>query len=295
MNKSTALILGTVMLAGLSAFAQTPAASPSTTMTIAPEAKSSSILDSVVLGFKSYNETGRFGYQDQEVVADKKNPNSKDAFIGRTYKGKHEARLGYKHTSGWGVYGTMTQYRYDYSSSPNNNNKWSVSDPSITLTHPDFYNDGTLKIFGSARYYVPHTDRSKQLGVRQAAYYFDVSYKLAQDQEIFNEFNPRIFVQDSYSATDTRVKLEDLTTYTRKLGTWGRYGVGQWTQYEQHAEAPNGLTVDVFPFFDYLYTSKIFLGPRVYMPVLVEQSVYDGSRNATWENAYFQLFLQASL
>jgi hypothetical protein len=294
MKLTSALILSSLLFVSLSGHAadeaavtpSAPEANLSTTV-ITPQAKPKSILDSVVLGYKSSNETGRFGFKDQNV--------SKDAFTGRTYKGKHEAKLGYKHSSGWGAYAQMTQYRYDYKENPNNNNKWSSSDPSLTITHPDFYNDGTLKLFGSLRYYVPNTDRSKALGVRQFAYYFDVSYKMAQDQEIFNEFNPRAFGQDSYAATDTRVKLEDLTTYTKKLGTWGRYGVGQWTQYEQHAEAPNGLTVDVFPFFDYTFTSKIFMGPRVYMPVLVQNSVYDGSRAATWENAYFQLFLSASL
>ncbi len=295
MKKATALFF-TMLITSLSGFAQNQAVSPETTLsTSAPVAKSSSILDSVVLGYKSYNDSGRFGFQNQEVVADRKNPASKDAYVGRTYKGKHEAKLGYRHSTGWGLYGQMTQYRYDYSSNPNDNSKWSVSDPSITLTHPEIYSDSDLKVFGSLRYYLPLTDRSKLLNVRQAAYYLDSIYKFAQDQELFNEFNPRMFVQDTYGATDTRVKLEDITTYTRKIGTWGRYGAGQWTQNEQHADAPNGLTVDVYPFFDYMFTSKIFAGPRLYMPVMVQNSVYDGSRAATWENAYFELYLQASL
>ena len=44
-----------------------------------------------------------------------------------------------------------------------------------------------------------------------------------------------------------------------------------------------------------MITSKIFLGPRVYMPVYVKEAVYEGSRNVTLDNAYFQLYIQASL
>ena len=293
MKKASALLSIGILIAGVATKAQTSDANKvapadnSLTTTVAPEAKKSSVLDNVILGYKSYNDTGRFGFKDQDV--------SKDSYTGRTYKGKHEAKLGYKHSSGWGFYGQLTQYRTDYSSNPSNNNKWSVSDPSLTLTHPDLYNDGVLKVFGQVRYYMQHTDRSKQLGVQQWAYYFDVVYKLTSDQEIFNEFNPRMFAQRTYGASDTRVKLEDITTYTRKIAPWGRWGVGQWTQYEQHADAPNGLTVDAYPFFDYMFTSKIFAGPRLYLPVMVQNSVYDGSRQASWENAYFQLFWSASL
>jgi hypothetical protein len=104
-----------------------------------------------------------------------------------------------------------------------------------------------------------------------------------------------MFVLTSYGPTDTRVKLEDFTTYTRKLEKWGRYGIGQWTQFEQHAEAPNGLTVDIYPFFDYMVTPKVFVGPRVYAPVMAQNFVYDGARSATWDNAYFELYFQASL
>jgi len=291
MHTMKAFLITSLLVAGSMGLAQTTTeAAPTTNMstTVNTESKPSSILDSVVLGYKSYNDTGRFGFKDQDVSA-------KDAYTGRTYKGKHEAKLGYKHSSGWGVYGQMTQYRYDYSANPNGNSKWSAADPSITLMHPTIFDNGTLKMTGYARYYVPNTDRSKALGVRQAAYYSDIVYKLAQDQEIFNEINPRMFVQDSYSATDTRVKVEDFTSYTRKIAPWGRWGVGQWTQFEQHAEAPNGLTVDVYPFFDYMVTQKIFMGPRLYMPVMAQNFVYDGSRSASWENAYWELYFQASL
>ncbi len=284
---SLALVMSLANAAETTAAAAPVAAGTNLSTTVAPEAKKSSILDSIVLGYKSYNDSGRFGFQNQDV--------SKDSFAGRSYKGKHEVKLGYKHSSGWGAYGQITQNRSNYRTNPNNNSKWSSSDPSLTLTHPSFYDDGTLKLFGSARYYVPNADRSKDYGVRQLAYYFDMTYKLAADREIFNEVNPRVFKQDRYNAADTRMKIEDITTITQKLGAWGRYGVGQWTQYEQHAESPNGLTVDVYPFFDYTFSNKIFVGPRLYLPVLVEQTVYDGSRAATWENAYFQMFISASL
>ncbi|PIS09813.1 MAG: hypothetical protein COT73_12730 [Bdellovibrio sp. CG10_big_fil_rev_8_21_14_0_10_47_8] len=251
------------------------------------KSSSSSLLKSVVFGYKSYNDTGRFGYTNKDL--------SKDAFDGRTYKGKHEAKLGYKHESGWGAYGQITQYRYDYNESSAAANRWSASDPSLTLTHPAWYKSSDLMLLGSARYYVPNTDRSKALGVKQISYYFDLVYKMGSGQEIFNDLNPRAFVQDRYGDSDTRYKLEDVTVYTKTIGQWGRWGVGQWTQYEQHAATAPGLTMDVFPQFDYLITPKIFLGPRLYLPVLVQNSVYDGSKAATFENAYLELFLQASL
>ena len=65
------------------------------TSTTTAEVKKSSILDSVILSYKSSNESGRFGFKDEAV--------SKDAFTGRVYKGKHEAKLGYKQSSGWGA------------------------------------------------------------------------------------------------------------------------------------------------------------------------------------------------
>jgi hypothetical protein len=290
--KSFSILIACALLTATTSFAATAdtagaAAKDTTSITQTPEAKKSSSANSLVLGYKSFNETGRFGYTDDAV--------SKDAFAGRVYKGKHEARLGYKHSSGWGGYAQMTQYRYDYKDSLNNNNKWSMSDPSITLNHPAFYADDTLKVFGSIRYYIPTTDRSKRLNTQQYSYYLDAVYSLGDGAELYNQFNPRYFSLNSYGLTDTRVRLEDFTTYTKKIGNWGRWGVGQWTQFEEHPNSPNGMTTDVFPLFDYMITSKIFLGPRVYLPVYSKDFVYDGSRSATLSNAYFQLYIQASL
>lgn len=278
------------IIALLTSFAAVAADPASTSIIKDSSLKKNSFSDNIVLGYKSYNETGRFGYRNDEVKK-----NTKDAFIGRVYKGKHEAKLGFKMDSGWGLFGQLTQYRNDYSQNPNDNSKWSVSDPSLTMMHPDFYNDGTLKLFGSLRYYVPYTDRSKSLEVKQWAYYFDATYKISADLEVFNEFNPRFFAQSTYGSTDTRLKWEDILTITRKESAQLRWGLGQWTQWEQHAEAPQGTTIDIYPFLAYSFAPKFYVEPRIYLPVFVQNSVYDGSRNATWENSYFQIFVSASL
>lgn len=295
--KSLSILIACTLLTATTSFAATPtgtaenneaaAAQATNSVSATLDTKKPSSSNPIILGYKSYNDTARFGYGGDPV--------SKDPYAGRIYKGKHEARLGYKHSSGWGGFAQMTQYRHDFKDSLNNNNRWSMSDPSVTLIHPNFYSDDNWKVFGSVRYYIPSTERSTRLNVQQYAYYFDTVYSLGDGAEIFNEINPRYFSQNTYGLTDTRVRIEDITTYTKKIGNWGRWGIGQWTQFEEHPNSPNGMTTDIYPMFDYMITSKIFFGPRVYLPVYANNFVYDGSRSATLSNAYFQLYVQATL
>lgn len=238
----------------------------------------------LMLGVKSYNDTGRFG-----ELKDDKNDSSK----GRTYKGKHEVFLGYRHQSGWGAYGQITQYRYEYNNAELN--KWSMSDPSLTLVHPDFYNSDGLRLSGSARAYIPYTDRTKAQNIRQYAYYFNFNYALADGAEVFNTFIPRWFAADTYKAADSRFYIEDRTIYTQKVGSWGRWGIGHWTQFEQHAETPVGLTVELIPQFDFLISPKAFIGPRISFPVYVQDTVYDAPAEATSKYIYAQIYFQATL
>jgi len=268
-------------MVSFAAAAQTAQNSLSTTV---EKPKQTSVFDNVILGWKSYNDSARFG----ELKATKKDPSK-----GRVLKSKHEFQAGLKFENGWGAYLQNSQTNSTYNDSELN--KWALGDPSLTLLHPNWFKSPVLKIGGSVRTYIPMTDRSKDFDTRQYAYYLTTSYNIKDGQEVFNIFIPRWFVTNRYSATDTTFYMEDRTIYTHKFAPWGRWGVGQWTQYEVHASTSPGMTIDVIPQFDYLFTSKIFAGPRVSLPVYVKNSVYDSSKQVSWENAYFEIFMQASL
>jgi hypothetical protein len=193
----------------------------------------------------------------------------------------------------WGAYLQNSQTYSQYND--RNLNKWAVGDPSLTISHPDYYSSSILKIGGSARAYFPTTDRSKDYDTRQYSYYLASNYNVSSGKDVFNIAIPRWFVTNRYASSDTTFYFEDRTIYTHKFATWGRWGVGHWTQYEVHADTSPGMTVDVIPQFDYLFTSKIFAGPRLSLPVFVKNSVYDSSKNVSWENAYLELYFQANL
>ncbi|MBC7742795.1 MAG: hypothetical protein H7061_11385 [Bdellovibrionaceae bacterium] len=234
---------------------------------------------SLLLGFKSYNDTGRFG-----TINDAK---------GQTYSGKQEAFLGYRFQSGWGGFVQATQYRYQYNDSTLN--KWSASDTSVTLIHPDIYNDGTFKVIGTVRAYIPQTDRSKSKNIRQYAYYSTQLYAFAKGHDLFNQIIPRFFVADRYSDADTTFYIEDRTVYTEKLATWARWGIGNWFQYEKHSATIAGYSDEIIPQFDFILNSNFYFGPRLSLPVFTQNSVYDAPKNATWDQARAELFLQVTL
>lgn len=239
---------------------------------------------SLLLGFKSYNDTGRFEYLKD---------NAKGPTKGQTFNGKQEVFLGYKGTSGWGGYVQLTQYRYEFNDS--SLNKWSVSDPSVSLIHPDLYNDGTLKVSGLVRTYIPHTDRSKNQNIRHYAYYSTQLYALGQGRDLFNQLIPRWFAAGRYNDGDTRFYVENRTVFTQKLNSWARWGIGNWLQMEQHAATATGYVDEVIPQFDFILNQNVFFGPRLSLPIFSQNSVYDGPRNATFEQARGELYFQATL
>ncbi len=272
------LVFSLLTLASFSVFAVDQQSTETLTMTAPPVTKTVPT-PSFLLGLKSYDDSGRFG-----VLNDPKE---------KTFSGKQEAFLGYRFQSGWGGFVQGTQYRYQYNDSTLN--KWSAGDTSVSLVHPDIYNDGTLKILGLVRAYIPQTDRSISKNIRQYAYYSTQLYALGKGRDLFNQAIPRWFVADRYAPTDTTFYAEDRTVYTEKLASWARWGIGNYLQYEKHSVSDDGYTDEIIPQFDFIINSSFYFGPRLSLPVFSQNSVYDGPKNATWEQARAELFFQVTL
>jgi hypothetical protein len=239
-------------------------------------ATSSEILKHVIAGWKSQNSSGR-NY-------DLKNN-------GRQVQAQQEVWLGYKHASGWGLYGL---YANTYTSFPHTA-KWTMGDPSATLVHPAWYVGDSLRISGKLRQYFPESTYSQDHGMRQTAYYLDTIYQMAHRQEIYNNTTFRFFTYENHGPTATRNYVEDTTNYTKYFSKNFRWGIGHWSQYETHYQTPAGYCVELTPLLDYAPNHQLIIGPRLRLPVLAHGSVYDGPTSASWNQAYFQLFLLANL
>lgn len=238
----------------------------------------------IVLGFKSTNVTGRFG----DLNDDSKSPSK-----GLRYNGKQEVFAGYRMRNNWGGFVQITQYRREFNESSRNG--WVASDPSFSLIHPDLFKSDSLTIKGLLRAYLPYTDRSKKQNIRQYAYYSTQSIKMANGAELTNQFIPRLFAADSYVDLDTRFYVEDRTVYVQSINSWSRWGLGQWAQAEQHANAPTGYSLEIIPQIDFIINPATFIGPRIALPVFSQNFVYDGPRDAKLEQARAELYFQMSL
>lgn len=238
----------------------------------------------MLLGFKSTNDGARF---------ETANNNAKSATKGKIYNGKQELFAGYALANGFGSYVQFTQYRQQFNDS--SLDKWSVSDPSLSLLHPDFYASPFFKTGGLIRAYMPYTAGSKQRNVRQYAYYSNSVFFLDGGSEVSNQLIPRWFVADAYADTDTNFYVENRVTYSQKIGTWGRWGVANWSQWEQHSKTSPGFTSEMIPLFDFLLSKTVFVGPRILLPIAAKNVVYDGPTNATLEQGKLELYFQATL
>jgi hypothetical protein len=242
------------------------------------------VSSTLLLGFKSYNTSARVGYmRDTETSPTK----------GRIYNGKQEAFLGYRFENQWGGFVQATQYKQQYNNSQLD--RWSVSDPSLTLIHPDLYDNGFLHVTGQLRGYLPYTDRSKTLDIRQYAYYSNQIFSLGNGQEVFNQVVPRYFAANSYAPGDTTWYLEDRVIFTKKINSWCKLGLGNWLQIEQHSATATGYSDEVIPQVDFLISRNFSFGPRISLPIFALNAVYDGPKNATFEEARGELFFQATL
>lgn len=231
-------------------------------------------------GFKSYNNPGR----ERELAEAK----------GRRFKSKNEFSLTLKDQLGWGVQALAVETLETKGDAKLN--KFGPADPSLTFSHPIFEND-IFKISGAFRQYFPVSDRSVTNHIWQHAYYLNASAKLPGKIEITNILTPRYFTQDQYKPADTLFYAENWNFITKKFDSikWLRVGLGQHHQVEVHPVTQTGVVADIYPIVDFIVSSNIYFGPRVYFPVLVSGSVADSAKNATLSEAQAEFYFQATL
>ena len=234
---------------------------------------------SLILGLKSYSDTSRI---DQST--DSKNYN---------LKSKNEVQLGYTFENDWSLYGQAVEYAKEYRNGAQN--RWDYGDPSLTIAHAAFLKTPTTTITGSYRQYFPTTKRSEGLNLYQSAYYFSIVQQLNAKDEIFNQLIPRYFFQSGYQTDDTTFYAEDRTIFHHRFTKEFRASIGHWTQYELHSGTPNGVSVEIVPQCDYFLTPKVFFGPRISIPVVAKDAVYEGPRAVATDQIYGELYLQAAL
>ena len=219
---------------------------------------------------------------------------------GRRFKTKTEYYVGALHTSGWGLQALAVTSGTTYASDRDAKGAEQVSgfgagDPSLTLIHPAFFDDGVTKVSGQFRRYFPASNRSINRNQRQYAYYNYITHKLGGGWTVFNQLIPRYFDQDFYKVGDTNYYLEDLTVLTKTVNSWFRYGVSQWSQMEWHRDAAAGTAVDIIPFATFVVNSKFFVEPRLRFPVQKVNAVYDSARAVALDNTQAEVYAQLTL
>ncbi len=266
------------------AFAQekssTTADLPKSTTEVQVPAQESTSRISPVVGFKSYNDTAR-----SKDYADKKL---------KTYKGKQEFYAGAKNSQ-WGGFVTVVQNYTSYNSESTNVSGFRQGDGSLTLIHPNWFQDETLLVSGLARAYLPMSQRSQDLNVRHYAYYLNHLKTISSNLSLLNIFVPRYFTQSKYADTDTRTYFEDRTVLTAKANSWFRYGISQWSQYEIHQKSDDGFCSEIIPFVDFVLNKNAFMSTRLSLPVYSRNAVYDGPTSAKIDNAAAELYFELKL
>jgi hypothetical protein len=239
-------------------------------------------------GIYSYND---FARQFEMVDSTPKLQNA-----GRVIKSKNELFLGLRNADGWGVQAMVVPYYFSWDSNPaaQKNSQIIQGDPSLSFMHP-IYKSDNVTLTGKFREYFPVGDRSVNRSQWQQAYYLNLGMKLPNKVDLYNSLIPRYFSQAFYDAKDTTFYVEDVTTLTRSLASWVRVGLGQHTQIESHLVTPVGKTVELFPLADFMLSPTVFMGPRVYLPIYTQNSVYDAPRSAALESVQAELFFQATL
>lgn len=233
----------------------------------------------ITSGIKSKSTSGRvYEYSDPS---------------GRQYRLRNEYYAGFAHQSGWGASAMAVTNGKTFEDS--NNNAFGAGDPSVTIVHPAFFDDGTTKVTGQFRRYFPVTDRSKSVNLVQYAYYLNTLVKLAGRAEFFNSLVLRDFFQSSYKPADTTFVVEDMTSYMKKMNSWLNLGFAQRLSVEWHQGASVGTAVEVYPYADLVLNKNAFIEPRLVLPVYKVGEVYDSARNAALDNAQAELFLQVSI
>jgi len=283
MRQSFGVVLSLILFSSLS-FAQknvATGANPEGRLTTTIETPSDIFAKPfIIAGIKSYNDAGR-----AEQVA---------AVGGRQFVSKDEFFLGVKSESGFGLYGQLRQDLKNYSPGGSNVTGFYTGDASASLVHP-IYSDDHLKITGLAREYFPTSTFSNSKNIYQQAYYLNILYKMKGGFDLFNQFTSRYFSASNYAPKDGVFYEEFTTTYSKLLNQSVRLGLGQQTQLETHNDFPVGKTLEIFPYADIMVSKTVFFGPRVYIPLAVQNYVYDAPTNVGISNVQAELYFQATL
>ncbi|MBK9294406.1 MAG: hypothetical protein IPM57_08160 [Oligoflexia bacterium] len=231
-------------------------------------------------GFKSYNNFAR----ERELLEKE----------GLRFKSKNEFALGFKDSMGWGLSALAVETLETKGKS--SLNKFGPADPSLTITHP-IYKSDFFKLTGAFRQYFPVSDRSATNHVWQHAYYLNSTLKMANKIEWSNSLTPRYFSQDKYKSTDTSFYIENWSTITKQFENikWLRVGAGMHHQVEVHPGTQTGIVMDVYPQADFMLTSNIYAGPRIYFPTYVVGSVSSSAKSAALSEVQAEFYLQATL
>ena len=200
-------------------------------------------------GFKSYNDSGR--------MVELNTPNS------RLMKSRNEFFFGAKLATGWGF--TAQGVENYQINSGKAGSVFSMSDPSLTISHPNIYESQNFKITGAFRQYVPVSSYSVGRNLWQEAYYFGMTWKLPNRFEVNNLLIPRYFWASKYQGKEATFFTEDFTTISRQVKPWMRVGFGQHTQFEVHSDAPLGRCIELYPYADFMLSSSIYFGPRLFI------------------------------
>ncbi len=254
-----------------------PEGQSTTTINASPDIFSN---PSLMGGMKAYNDVGR---AQQTAPAGSRQFISKDEFF-----------LGVRTQGGFGLFGQVVQDFKNYSPGGKKLTGFYTDDPSISFLHP-IYTSDRLIITGLAREYFPASAWAVGGNIYEQAYYLNIVYKMKGGYDLFNQLISRYFSATNYVPSDSVFYEEYTTTLSKLLGRSVRVGLGQQTQVETHNDTPVGKTLEIFPYADFLISKTIFAGPRVYIPVAAQNSVYDAPIGVSISNVMAEFYLQATL
>ena len=228
---------------------------------------------------KSTNTAGRF--EELETIG------------ARRYRMKHEYAVGAVHTTGWGVMATAVTSGASFGDQTRSS--LGAGDPSVIISHPEFYSDDVVRISGQIRRYFAVSDRSQNRGIEQYAYYLTSNFRMSRGWSAFSQLIPRYFFQNFYQPRDTRAVLDNYAGLSNQMFSWLRLGVGSHIGMEWHAETSAGTVAEVFPFATFTLSRNIQIEPRLYLPIQRMHEVNESARSVSLNNAQAELYASISL
>ena len=211
---------------------------------------------------------------------------------GRTYELQNEDYVSIVHKSGWGL---SAMYVTDGDSYNKTGTNYGPGDASLTLLHPAWYTGRDLTLTGQFRMYYPSSNWSASHEIHEFAYYVFANYNMAKGLNFWNQLTPRYFAQPTYGASDTTYFAEDYSALTQRVNSWLRYGIGQHSQQEWHYRTAAGTSIEAYPLLDFFITANVFIEPRLKIPLVEENSVYDAPRNASLQQMYGEVYVQIAI